>query len=109
MSADAWLRLVEHALWPVVVMVLVIVLRRPIGDLLSTVGGRVTKVSVLSVELELAVATEAAPPWQGAGGEDIRGLVPAQHVNDSYFDTLRQALEVTENADYFIVDLKRDG
>jgi hypothetical protein len=108
-TADDWTSLVEHALWPTVVLVSVLVLRRHIGDFLSVVGGRLTKVSVMSVTVELAVATETMPTWRAPEGGDVRGLVPALLVNDSYFDTLRQSLNVPGTADYFVVDLKSDG
>jgi hypothetical protein len=101
--------LVEHALWPAVVLVLGIVLRKPIGAFLGAIAGRVTKVSVMSVSLELAVAEPANPPWEGIGGDDIRGLTVAQQVNDSYFYTLRKALAAPGSADYFQVHLHRDG
>ena len=94
MTAENRVDLVETALWPVVVLVLVLALRRQIGELLLTVAGRISRVSVLSVAIDLAVATEAAPPWRGSEGGDVRGLVPASMVDDSYFDTLRQALAV---------------
>jgi hypothetical protein len=109
MTAEQWTSLVEHALWPAVILVLGIVLHKPIGDFLGAIAGRVTKVSVMSVSLELAVAQPANPPWQGIGGDDIRGLVVAQQVNDSYFYTLREALKMQDSADYFQVDLHRDG
>ena len=109
MAEASWVSLVEHVIWPVTVLVLVLVLRRPIGDFLSTVGGRIKQVSVMSVTIELAVATETNPPWQGMFGEDVRGLVAAQHVNDSYFNTLRESLWTPGGADFFVVDLKSDG
>lgn len=105
----SWVNFGEHFLWPVTVIVLVIVLRRQIGDFLSAVGGRITHVSVMSVTVELAVATETTPPWRGIGGDDVRGLVPANRVVDSYFGTLRQSLLVPGTADFFVVDLKSDG
>ena len=58
----SWISFVEHAIWPVAVIVLVVLLRRQIGDFLSAVGGRITQVSVMSVTIELAVATETVPP-----------------------------------------------
>jgi hypothetical protein len=109
MTQASWVGLVEHAFWPVAVIVLAVVLRRQIGDFLSAVGGRITRVSVMSVTIELAMATETVPPWQGFGGDDVRGLVAAQMVNDSYFGTLRQSLRVPGTADFFVVDLKSDG
>ena len=70
----SWVSLVEHVIWPVTVLVLVLALRRQIGEFLSTVGGRIKQVSVMSVTIELAVATEMVPSWRGTGGEDVRGL-----------------------------------
>ena len=109
MTESSWVSLVEHVIWPVALLVMVLVLRRQIGDFLSAIGGRITQVSVMSVTIDLAVATETVPPWQGIGGEDVRGLVVAQQVNDSYFNTLRQSLQVPGKADFFVVDLKSDG
>ena len=109
MTQSNWVSLVEYIIWPVTLLVVVVVLRRQIGDFLSAIGGRITQVSVMSVTIDLAVATETAPPWQGIGGEDVRGLIVAQQVNDSYFDTLRQSLRVPGTADFFVVDLKSDG
>src|SRR5262249_26074631 len=109
MTQSSWVSLVEYVVWPVTVLVLVLALRRQIGDFLSAIGGRITQVSVMSVTIDLAVATEAVPPWRGIRGGDVRGLVVAQQVNDSYFDTLRQSLLVPGTADFFVVDLKSDG
>ena len=63
----------------------------------------------MSVSVELATARPADPPWRGIGGDDVRGLVVAQQVNDSYFLTLREALRASGSAEYFIVDLRSDG
>ena len=106
MTESSWVSLVESLIWPITVLVLVLALRRQIGDFLSAVGGRITHVSVMSVEIGLAVATETVPAWRGYGGEDLRGLVAAQQVNDSYFYTLRQSLQVPGTADFFVVDLR---
>ncbi|GGN81495.1 hypothetical protein GCM10011579_068130 [Streptomyces albiflavescens] len=108
MTEASWVSLVGHVVWPLVVLVLGLTLRRQISGFLSAVGGRITQVSVMSVTIELAVETETVPPWRGVRGADVRGLVAAQNVNDSYFDTLRQSLQVSGRADYFIVDLKSD-
>ena len=80
MTEISWVSLVGHLIWPVTVLVLVLVLRRQIGDFLSDIGGRIKQVSVMSVTIELAVATETVPSWRGMGGEDVRGLVAAQQV-----------------------------
>jgi hypothetical protein len=53
--------------------------------------------------------TEEVLSWRSVNGMDVRGLVAAQKVNDSYFDTLRQSLLMPGTADYFVVDLRSDG
>ncbi len=108
MDAQEWVALAGVLAWPTAAIVLGVVFRRPLGAFLASISGRVSKVSVMSVSVELAVAQSADPPWRGVGGEDVRGLVAAQMVNDSYFDTLRRALDVEGPTDYFVVDL-RDG
>ncbi len=80
MRAEDWASLVEHALWPAVVVLLGLTLRKPIAAFLGALAGRVTKVSVMSVSVELAMARPADPPWRGIGGDDVRGLVPAQQA-----------------------------
>jgi hypothetical protein len=92
------------------VLALGLALRGPIGDFLTGMAGRITRVSVMAVSLDLVVATEVSPPWQSRlGTDDVRGLVIAQDVNDSYFDTLRQSLVAPGSADFLVVDLKSDG
>ena len=65
MSSDDWVSLIEHAMWPTVVLVLGFVLRRPIAEFLGSLAGRITKVSVMSVTVELVEAQPADPPWRG--------------------------------------------
>ncbi|WP_345529714.1 hypothetical protein [Nocardioides endophyticus] len=99
-----------HLAWPITILALGVVLRRQIGDFLSAIAGRVTGVSVFAVSFELAVATEVSPPWRSRHTDaDVRGLVIAQDVNDSYFDSLRQTLLATGSADFIVIDLKSDG
>ena len=110
MSSSDWVALIGHLAWPATVLALGVVLRRQIGEFLGAIAGRITGVSVFAVSIELAVATEASPPWQSRYSDaDVRGLVSAQNVSDSYFDTLRQALVAPGTADFMVVDLKSDG
>lgn len=110
MSSSSWIDLVGHLAWPVTILVLGVVLRGQIGEFLGAIAGRITGVSVFAVSFELDVATEASPPWQSRHADaDVRGLVIAQDVNDSYFDSLRQTLISPGTADFMVVDLKSDG
>ncbi|MGC5172109.1 hypothetical protein ACLQ2Q_15815 [Microbacterium sp. DT81.1] len=107
MTAPDWVSLLGLIVWPVVAVVALILLREPIVDLFHGVGGRITSVSVASVSIELAVAVD--PPWTGMQGADVRHLVPADDVSDSFFNSLRQSLLSPGSADYFIVDLGGSG
>ena len=109
MTAENWTGLAKQALWPAVVLMLGLVLRKPMAAFLDGLADRVIKVSVMSVSIELVVAQPADPPWRGIGGDDVRGLVVAEQVNDSYFSTLREALRAPGSADYFVVDLRSGG
>lgn len=65
MTESSQVSLTDFLVWPITMLILVLALRRQIGAFLSAVGGRITHVSVLSVQIGLAVATETAPPWRG--------------------------------------------
>jgi hypothetical protein len=93
-------------MWPLVALAVLVMLRGPIGTLLTTLGGRITKLSLMTVEIELATAKEIVPPWHSSDDQrDLRRLVAANDVTDSYFMTLREALLAPGAADYFVVDL----
>lgn len=109
MTEANWVGLIQQAMWPVTVLVLVLTFRRQIGDFLSAVGGRITHLSISPVTIELAEVTEEVLPWRGANGIDVRGLVAAQQINNSLFNTLERSLMTPGTADYFVVDLRSDG
>jgi hypothetical protein len=56
-----WVGLIGQGMWPVTVLVLVLALRRQIGDFLTALGGRIKHLSVSSVTIELAEVTDWAP------------------------------------------------
>ena len=51
--------LVKALAWPVLVLVVAVVFRRPLALFLGALGSRVTKLSIFKVELELVPATSA--------------------------------------------------
>jgi hypothetical protein len=102
-------RLVEsflaHGLWPLATVIAVIILRPPVAELVRGLGGRITKVSVMSVSLELAEASEIRPAWTPHPGTDLRGLTEATMLNDSYSGTLLASLAQPGTMDFMVVDL----
>lgn len=78
----------SSALWPIVVLIVVLILRRPLGDLVRNIrhatlpGGVEFDVGRLEEAAEEAVASEPLPPAQGqqsldaAPRADIAGVTP---------------------------------
>ena len=78
-------------------------LRKPIAQFLSTIGGRLTKLSIAGVELELA----AAPNIELSGdAKSFGGMDPQTLANDSASQTLTGALQgdIVPNS-YVVIDL----
>lgn len=61
LSVDQVVDLIKSLAWPVVSLIGLATLRRPAADMLRSLGGRATKLSLFSVELELAELEEARP------------------------------------------------
>jgi hypothetical protein len=95
----------SHGLWPLATVIAVTILRRPLAELVRGLGGRITKVSVMSVSLELAEAREIRPTWTAQPGADLRGLSEAIMLNDSYAGTLLSSLAAPGTMDFMVVDL----
>jgi hypothetical protein len=66
-DSDVLITALKFGLWPLVALVAVVLLRRPLGDLL---GRRVSKFSVLSVSIEFARVAEARPAWTTQVGNE---------------------------------------
>ncbi len=56
---EAILAFAATILWVILALIALIVFREPIARFLSTVGGRLSKISVAGIELELAAAPKA--------------------------------------------------
>lgn len=108
MIGDSWgIDLVQALAVPVTVLVAVLVLHRPIGVFLENIGGRLSKLSIGKLSIELSAATELRPAWRvdmGNNSFDVRQLSPAD-VFDSYADSLLRQLEDPTPLDYVTVDL----
>jgi hypothetical protein len=95
--------LVDALAWPVVAIVGLCMLRKPLGSLLGDVGKRATRLSVFQVAIELATVPELAPSWK-VGADDVRQLTRAD-VFDSATMTLFAELSSPGATDYVVVDL----
>jgi hypothetical protein len=103
-----WVSLARAALWPLVVLGCVIALRRPLAGFLGSVTGRVSKLSVFAVTVELAQVPEARPAWTSRLGNnelDFRGLTEAGQLTDSYAHGLFVTLAQPEAFDFAVIDL----
>jgi hypothetical protein len=108
MDGDSWAVDVVQALAvPLAILIAVVILRRPIGEFFASVGGRISKLSVGWVSVELSTAEELRPSWtvdMNGRSFDVRQLSPAD-VFDSYADSLLRQLAEPGVLDYAVVDL----
>jgi hypothetical protein len=98
---DFGLETVRALAWPLVAVAIALVFRRPLGLFFSTIGGRITKLSLLNVELELVPATPAAStPLL----DDIRSVGLGAEISDSSRMLLDQ-VQSTSPADFALIAL----
>jgi hypothetical protein len=99
--ASTWVALASAAAWPIAAIVIALAFRKPLGQFLSGLSGRVTKLSAFKVELELASAPSAAA---GPLLDDIRSATTLASIADSTRMMLEQA-QSTLPADFAVIDL----
>ena len=97
---DVIARVAALATWPVVVLVVLLVYRRPMGLFLAGLGARVTKLSVFKVQLELAAAEVSAP---SVVLNELRDTTQAA-ISDSSMALYAQVQD-TSPADFAVIDL----
>jgi hypothetical protein len=108
-TADQTVQLIGALAWPLVVLIAVVLLRKPLAGLLAGIPGRATKVSLAWFSLELAQVPEVKPMWTvdyGSGSADVREAA-GSNIFDSYADTLLQSIEGPGSLDFAVVDLGR--
>lgn len=96
--------LIEAIAWPLVAVLALYLLRRPLVELVSQVARRASKLSVYNVSIELATLPELSTTWK-VGSEDARQLTSSQ-IFDSASTTLFNDLLTPRKADYAVVDLR---
>ena len=100
---DDWVRLIQAVIWPFTFVVVLLAFRREIPRLVEGLGRRVSRVSVASVSLELAVATEIPNQiWQSL--RDLQETTAVPQVPDSG-SSLFRLIQGGERADYVRIDL----
>jgi hypothetical protein len=87
---EAILAFAGTAIWGFLALVALIVFREPIARFLSTVGGRLSKISVAGIELELAKTPSAQLSSDAAS---FGSMDSQQLASDSYSQTLKNALQ----------------
>jgi hypothetical protein len=91
--------------WPVVPALALIVFRRPISRFVEHLAGKITKVSVFEVAIELATVPSAPTPWLDPGvyaGSELFGGAVTSTTIMTLFDRIRA--DMVWN--YLIVDLE---
>jgi hypothetical protein len=88
-SGGAIVELVSVLAWPVAALIIAAIFRRPLSALVTALGGRITKLSLFKVELELVPAETATAPLL----DEIRNAAIGAHIGDSAGMLLRQVQE----------------
>ncbi|MDJ0826992.1 MAG: hypothetical protein QNJ16_15975 [Rhodobacter sp.] len=92
--------------WPVAVVVIVIVLRKPLARALAGMAGRVTSVGFGKFSVELApTQLTALRPDLVVDGEDLAGLSSERVFSSSAMSLFKQ-LAKRSGADYVVIDLR---
>lgn len=95
--------LLHAVLWPLIVIIAIAVLRRPLGDFVLGVGQRMNKLSVAGFSVELAQVEEMRP---GAMDAEIRqleaGLIPQS--GSASLTALVTELQSGGQHDYVVID-----
>lgn len=107
MNWDARIQLIKSLAWPLVVIIALIMLRKPLTTFLSSLGGRVTKLGVFQVSLELATLPAPPSPWSDPNLMESSKMT-GDDVSGTALMTLFQRIQETSKWEYLIVDVK-DG
>jgi len=93
-------------LYPVVLLIIFLLFRKEIPAIVKGIAGRLTKIEIAGVSLELLKAEPIAPDWQNAPENiDLRHHAQGAYLADSTADAFFQQLVEEDQADYAIVDL----
>jgi hypothetical protein len=98
--------LLDAIAWPAVVLAIVFLIRAKLPSMIEQLAGRVKKLDLAGVSIELAEARPYAPAWTGAGAvADLRHAAQAFEMTDSGRASFVTQLMGPAEADYAEVDL----
>jgi hypothetical protein len=103
-NVDTFLQLVDVLAWPLVVVLALILFRRPLIELVGAIARRARKVTIYQVSIELATLRPMTPSWS-VPELDVRRLSPALLI-DSYTETLFRQVAQPPDAEYAVIDLR---
>jgi hypothetical protein len=107
MNWDAGIQLIRILAWPLVVIIGLIMLRKPLTAFLSSLGGRVTKLGVFQVSIELATLPPPPSPWSDPNFPQSSEMTGGD-VFSTALMTLFERIQESSTWEYLIVDIK-DG
>jgi hypothetical protein len=108
MNWDTAIQLITILTWPLVVVVALILLRKPLTAFLSGLGGRITKLGAFEVSIELVTLPVQPSPWSDPNIPQSSAMIGGD-VDSTALMTLFQRIQETNTGDYLIVDIKDGG
>lgn len=101
--------LASAVLYPLALVIIFLLFRKEIPAIAKSIAGRLTKLEVAGISLELAKAEAFDPNWASQGTLDLRHKAASINVNDSTAGNFLSQLKAGGSADYAIVNLGNGG
>jgi hypothetical protein len=92
-------------IWPIVVLVILFVYRKPLGLFLSGLSGRLTKLSAFNISLELATLPRPPALWTNTSIHESSEMAGGD-VSDTTGKSLFDRISADTPWEYLIVDVK---
>jgi hypothetical protein len=92
--------------WPIVVLIILLAYRKPLGEFLASVSGRLMKFSAFNISIELAVLPSA--PLLDREIQQNSEMMGGGEVYSTKVSYLFDRIDANTSSDYLIVDIK-DG
>jgi len=94
--------LTSAMLYPIALLIIFLLFRKEIPALFKSIPGRLTKLEVAGISLELAKAQEFSPNWVAEGALDLRQKAEAMMVDSSSASNFSSQLKSGSSADYVV-------
>jgi hypothetical protein len=103
-TVEQGIELVKALAWPITALVALVILRRPVSQLIEVIGRRATKISLFKIELSLGNMTRVAPGME-AKFDRLRMVA----VEQSGVAPILAGLSRSADADYLTISLGADS